>query len=241
MPRVLTTKATIACPHGGQGTTTSMTPIWDIQGGFALAEGDTGVIKNCALMLCPCLTYTLQSMGLNASVIQGRKVILETDYNITNTGLPLLMTDAHTCMDSSTPAPLPPGQSAPQLSPALLDVTTPAVVAAPTMMAFSTTTQLPPTVVFTFTLTAAFPARWILTYLNVSMNQSADWTNSVPPGVVVSPSGGSWAANQVRLTLTVTLSLPFLSTLPPGAHQFNLTGVNQRGKFGLGVGILTVS
>ena len=64
-------------------------------------------------------------MGLNASQIDGQKVILVTDFNQSFTGLPLTMAETHTTIDNSTPAPIPAGQPAPPLSPALADVVKP--------------------------------------------------------------------------------------------------------------------
>ena len=61
-------------------------------------------------------------MGLNATQIDGRKVILVTDFNQTLTGLPLLMTESHQTFDESTPAAIPTGQPAPPLSPEMADL-----------------------------------------------------------------------------------------------------------------------
>src|ERR1700761_2036862 len=104
MPLVLTTNAVVMCPHVGPGTTTPLTPIWTVNSGFVTAEGDTGVLA-CPFILCPCVGYTLKSMNLNATQIEGRQVILVTDFQQSFTGLPLTIQDFHTTSDDSTPAP----------------------------------------------------------------------------------------------------------------------------------------
>src|SRR5438876_10116778 len=111
MPQVLTTHAIITCPHGGVGTTVPSAPLWTVNGGNVLVEGDVGVLS--CLFPYPCGGYRLQSMGLNASRIQGRKVILVTDFNKSFTGLPLAITETHTTLDGGTPAPIPAGAPAP--------------------------------------------------------------------------------------------------------------------------------
>ena len=42
MPQVLTTNATIMCPHGGLGSTVPAIPKWQINGGYVAVEGDSG-------------------------------------------------------------------------------------------------------------------------------------------------------------------------------------------------------
>src|SRR3954447_10742934 len=98
MPQILTTSARILCPHGGEGATTSGTK-WRIGSGFVSVENDVGVLS-CRFDP-PCVGYRLTSMGLNASQIDGRKVILVTDFNQTSTGLPLLITETHQVLDNS--------------------------------------------------------------------------------------------------------------------------------------------
>src|SRR5262245_38521717 len=129
MPRIMTTNATVLCPHGGTGTSIPSVPIWNIEGGIALRDGDTGTLS-CPF-LPPCVVYTLHSIGLNATTIAGANAILETDFNQTFTGLPLLITEHHHTFDNSTPAPIANGADAPALSPELLDLIQPVVVAAP--------------------------------------------------------------------------------------------------------------
>src|SRR5690349_1532670 len=113
MPQVMTTNAIVLCPHGGQGVTTPTAPLWSVNGGFVVREGDSGVLS-CPF-LTPCIGYTLRSMGLNSTKIGGVSAIMVTDFNQSFTGLPLTITETHTTIDNSTPAPLPPGGAAPPL------------------------------------------------------------------------------------------------------------------------------
>src|SRR5215204_4671542 len=142
MPQVLTTNAIITCPHGGLGTTTPTDPKWTVNGGFVVLENDPGVLA-CPFIY-PCVGYQLKSMGLNATQIDGRKVILATDFNQSITGLPLLMVETHQTFDDSTPGPIPAGGTAPPLSPALADAITPVVTVAPPVLAFNSTTSILP-------------------------------------------------------------------------------------------------
>jgi hypothetical protein len=238
VPQVLTTNAIILCLHGGKGTTTPTRPLWSVNGGFVLVENDPGVLA-CPFLIYPCIGYQLRSMGLNASQIQGQKVILVTDFNQSFTGLPLIMTETHTTIDNSTPAPIPAGQSAPPLSAALADVVAPVVTAAPMALAFNATTMLPPTLVTTFTLVSANPMQWILTLINEPLRSDVDLTNGLPPGLVVAPAGGAW--NQSPLVVTVTMTALYMASLTPGTHHFYMTGVSQRGLSGYAEVVLTVS
>jgi hypothetical protein len=98
-----------------------ISPIWTVNGGFVAAEGDTGTIV-CPFVLLPCLSYTLKSMHLNATQRDGQQVILVTDFQQSDTGLPLLITDFHETYDNSSPAPIPSGQAAPAPSAAMADL-----------------------------------------------------------------------------------------------------------------------
>jgi hypothetical protein len=238
VPQVLTTNATILCPHLGKGTTVPSNPIWSVNGGFVLLEGDVGTLA-CPFLLNPCVGYTLQSMGLNATTIAGRKVILVSDFNQSITGLPLMMIETHTTLDNSTPAPIPAGQPAPPLSPALADVTRPVVVAAPPALAFTTPPPAPPTVVATYTLTSPFPMQWNLTLLNETPPSHVDVTNGVPPGLIVAPAGGSWSSP--TLVVSITMTALYMAALGPGLHHFYMTGVNQRGLSSFAEVVLTVT
>ena len=226
MPQVLTDRATILCPHLAAGSIPAPTaPLWDAEGGTVLVEGDTGVLS-CPFTV-PCVGFTLRSMGLNATRIQNRRVILVTDFQQTFTGLPLTLAEQHHVVDDSTPAPLPAGQPTPPLTPAMLDSVIPLFSAVPPAGAFVRATQLPPTVVFVFTLSTSFPLQWMLTFIDGIALTSADVTNGGLPGPIVAPAGGAWTSPV--LAVTVTLSTAFLNTLPVGTHYFYMTGVSQRG------------
>ena len=226
MPQVLTTNAVILCPHLGKGTSTPSDPKWSVNGGVVLLENDAGVLA-CPNLLFPCVGYQLRSMGLNATTVDGRKVILTTDFNQTFTGLPLTIAETHQMIDSSTPAPLPPDQPAPPLSPAMLDLIRPVIAPAPQVLAFDSSTQLPLTLTATFTLSSAFPLKWVLTLLNEPLHQHVDLTDGLPPGCVVTPSGGAW--DSPSLTVTIQLTAAFMTSLTKGIHRFFMTGVSQRG------------
>jgi hypothetical protein len=237
MPQVLTTNALILCPHGGKGTTIASDPKWQISGGFVAVEGDTGVLA-CPFVPLPCGGYQLRSMGLNATEIDGRKVILVTDFNQSITGLPLTMMETHDVIDDSTPAPLPAGQPVPPLTPAMTDVTKPLVTCVPAASTFNSTTALPSTLAAAFTLSTAFPLKWRLTLINETEKTNADLTNGLPPALNVQPSGGTW--NFPTQTVMLNMTLAFLATLAPGLHRFFMTGVNQRWFTGFAEMILTV-
>ena len=226
MPQVLTTNAIITCPHGGLGTTTPTDPKWTVNGGFVVLENDPGVLA-CPFIV-PCVGYTLRSMGLNATQIDGRKVILVTDFNQSFTGLPLTMVETHQVIDNSTPAPIPAGGTAPPLSPELADAIKPVVSVVPPVLAFNSVTLLPPTALATFTLFSDFPLSWNLVVISEPVPRNMDITNApFPPGLVVAPAGGDWTTP--TLVVTVTMTAAFMASLGIGTHHFFMTGVNQRG------------
>jgi hypothetical protein len=237
MPQILTTSAQIVCPHGGLGTTTPSSTKWQINAGYVSVENDIGVLA-CPFLPLPCGGYQLRSMGLNASQIDGRKVILVTDFNQSFTGLPLLMAEFHQVLDNSTPAPIPPGGSVPPLSPELADAIAP-IVAPPFQSLPFVTASTPPPLVVTFTLAGAFPNLWVLTLISRSLKQSFDLTNGIPGQVEVSPSGGDWQT--ASLTVTVTLSPMFLAGLGIGIQDIYMTAVSRRGLSGYGWAMITVS
>ena len=237
MPQVLTTNALILCPHGGKGTTIASDPKWQISGGFVAVEGDTGVLA-CPYGPMPCAGYQLQSMGLNATQMDGRKVILVTDFNQSVTRLPLTIMETHNVIDDSTPAPLPAGEPVPPLSPAMTDLTKPLVTCVPAALAFNSTTALPPNLTAAFTLSSAFPLKWTLTLINETEKTSDDLTDGLPPALNVQPFGGVWSLP--TQTITVNMTLAFLASLAPGLHRFFMTGVSQRGLTGFAKMTLTV-
>jgi hypothetical protein len=236
MPLVLTTNALVLCPHGGKGTTIPLSPKWTVNGGFVAADGDSGTLA-CPFLPLPCVGYQLQSMGLNATQIDGKNAILVTDFNQTFTGLPLVMTDFHQTNDQSTPAPIPAGQSAPPATPAMADLVSPAVTAAPNSVPFSISTTTTPVVV-SFALASDHPLRWILTLINEPMAYHLDLTNGAP-GATVAPSGGSWTTP--ALAVTITMLPTFVAALSVGKSHLYLTGVSQRGLSGYGQGTIIVS
>jgi hypothetical protein len=227
MPNIMTTNATVQCIHTGTGVTTPSSLHWNASGGFVLVDGDRGILT------CPspvnCKGYTLHSMGLNATELDGKKVILVTDFNLTDTGLPLLVTEVNNLIDNSTPG---------GITPALLDPTIPVVTPIPPTAAFDSTTQLPASLTINFNLTAAFPLRWVLSLISDPTGTSQDLTSGAP-GVTVDPNLGAWSSPSQTVTLTLTLA--FLTTLKPGAHHFYLTAANQRGASGFNLATLTVT
>lgn len=238
MPQVLTTNARIFCPHGGKGTSIPTHTKWSVNGGLVLLENDTGVLA-CPFLAYPCVKYQLVSMGLNATKVDGRKVILTTDFNQTATGLPLVITETHRMIDNSTVAPIPPGQPAPPLSPELADEAKPVVTCVPPALAFDSFTMQPVTLNVTFTLFAAHPLKWLLTLINEPLKKNVDLTRDLPPGLTVAPSGGVWDAPALVVTMTMTAA--YMASLTPGTHRFYMTGVSQRGLSGFSEMILNVS
>lgn len=238
MPQVLTTKAQILCPHLGKGTTIPSLPVWKVDDGYVLVEGDVGTLA-CPFLPFPCVGYRLKSMGLNATRIVGKKVILATDFNQTFTGLPLTIVETHETIDSTTTAPLPPAGPAPPLPPALLDMVKPVVTGSLSVSTFSVSSNQPATITATFTLVSAFPKAWVLTRISEPPpGANEDLTSGNLPGAVVSPQGGDWGASP--LTVTLTLAAAYLSALGVGQHHFYMTGVSQRGLTGFTKVDLTV-
>jgi hypothetical protein len=166
-------------------------------------------------------------MGLNSTRIGDRRVILVTDFNQTQTGLPLIMTETHTTIDDSTLAPIPAGQAAPPLPPELTDLVPPVVTAVSPTLAFNSTTMQPVTAAATFTLSSPHPLNWILTLIHGTVPRNTDVTNGLSTGLAVTPPGGSWTTPS--LTVTMTLTAAFMASLTPGIHRFQMTGVNARG------------
>jgi hypothetical protein len=228
MPHVLTTHAVITCPHGGTGVSFPMHPLWSVEGGTVLVENDTGLLT-CPFVPYPCSSYILHSMRLNATLIDGLPVILSTDFNQTNTGLPLTMMVKHATLDESTAAPIPAGQAAPPLSLAAADVVPPMVSAVPKFLACPKAAP-PPTLSAVFHLAAPYPLRWILTLLNLPERKNQDLTTAQPLGLTLDPSDGKW--NSTTLTVTLKMTADYLATLNVGHYHFYMTGVSQRGLSG---------
>jgi hypothetical protein len=248
MPKVLTTNAQILCPHGGIGTSipSDPQPKWFIDNGInngaVLVENDTGIIKGCILLQVPCSSYVLKSMKLNATEVDGRRVILDTDFNQTNTELPLRIQESHQTFDNSTVAPLPPGQTSQTLPPELIYFVKPIVqaVTLPSPLAFVIATNTPTQAVVTFTLTSDHPLKWTLTLISDTKlkPKHVDLTHG-ESGLSLVPVGGSW--DTPILVVTMTMSNTYMAALPMGTHDFFMTGVSQRGLFGSAKIELTVS
>jgi len=169
-------------------------------------------------------------MGLNATQIKGKKVILATDFNQTDSGLPVTIQETQNKVkDDTSPAPIPDGQDAPPLPPPLADETKPSVVVAPPgPLVFSLAAGTPPTLGATFTLTSAHPLKWILTLIHDVPGGSVDRLNdSQPAGLTLTPSDSAW--NVSPLTISLSMTKAYMGTLVAGAHRFFMTGVSQRG------------
>ncbi len=239
MPQVLTTNAMILCAHLTPAQKNPpVAPLWSINGGNVLVEGDSGTFPTCPSIF-QCGGYLLRSMGLNATKMATRKVILVTDFNLTSSGLPITMIETHPVFDITTPAPIPDGQQAPPLPPEMTDFVKPVISSSVTSLAFDKTTMTPPSVTVTFTLTSAHPLRWILTQIDEPENVTSDRTNVQPSGMTVSPPGGQWNVSPLSINLTMTAA--FMATLLPLDHRFFLTGVTQRGLSNFAEVVLTVS
>jgi len=227
-PKVLTTNAIVLCPHGNLGQSQSADPTWSINGGFVLVEGDPGIFPLPCASLIQCVGYTLRSMGLNATQIKGKKVILATDFNQTETGLPLTMIETHQVVDQTTPAPIPDGQNAPPLPPPMTDEAKPVVSVVPAApFNFSLASGLPAALAATFTLTSAHPLKWILTLIHDPGGPVDHLNDTQPAGLTLTPSDSAWNVSPLNVDLNLTAA--YMGTLLPGTHRFFMTGVSQRG------------
>jgi hypothetical protein len=232
MPRLLTNLAQVQCPHGGLGFSIPSTPYLTVQGAVVLVDGDTGLIAGCPFIQVPCMSYTLRSMGLNATKIMGKNAILETDIQLTNTGLPLIIVENRPAMDDSTPAPLPPGASSGTIPPPLADTSEPTAAVLPPVLAFNTVTQLPVSAVAVFTAYHEHPMSWSLMLLNSVSGTQVDLVNGLPPAATVAPAGGAW--DNAALAVTLTLTAPFMTALgitTTAPHSFWFTATTERGVF----------
>jgi hypothetical protein len=241
MPRVLTTNATITCPHGGVGTSMPMPAprLVTINGGEVLVTGDQGTLS-CAFTV-PCVGYALVSMGLNATTLEQRAVMLDSDFLQSYTGFPLTVVESHSVFDRTTPG-TPPPQGA-TIPPELQEDDKPTVVVAPPQLPFSVSafgsTGNPAALPFVFTLTSAYPLKWTLWQVGPPAT-SLELTSAGLPGLVtVVPTGGTWSTPTLVVSVTVTGA--YAATLMPGEHSFVLTGVNRRGFSKYAEAKLTVS
>src|SRR5438876_4167065 len=110
MPQVVTTNTQILCAHLSPAQKDPpLAPLWTIDGGTVLVEGDSGKFPDCPSTI-NCGRYQLRSMGLNASLVAAKRVVLVTDFNQSFTGLPITMIETHHVLDETTPAAIPDGQ-----------------------------------------------------------------------------------------------------------------------------------
>ena len=228
MPRVLTTNAQITCPHGGVGTSipTPAPRLVTVNNGEVLLHGDQGTLT-CAFVV-PCVGYALNSMGLNASTIQDRAIMLDSDFIQSYTGFPLTVVETHPVFDRTLPGTPPPEGAT--IPPELGEDDKPTVSAAPPTLPFSVaafgSTGNPAALPFVFVLSSAYPLKWTLWQVGPPAT-SLDLTNGLPGAVTVAPAGGTWSSP--ALTVSVTVIGAYAATLAPGEHTFVLTGVNRRG------------
>jgi hypothetical protein len=239
MPKVLTTNAQITCPHSGQGTSTPAGSVPVQAGGRVLTDGDQGTIASCTNQVL-CVSYRLTSLGLNSMYVGGKRVMLVTDFVQSNTGYPLTVTDSHQVFDHTVPVKLTPGTT-PVTPPELREDDHPTVTVAPPTLPFSQSgfanSGSPASLPYVFTLSSQFPRRWTL--FRTGPMLSGDITGGIPASITVAPSGGAWSTPS--LTVSVTVTGTFASTLAIGTHTFVLTAVNHRGLWGMAEAKLTVS
>ncbi|HEY8225208.1 MAG TPA: hypothetical protein VIG25_08040 [Pyrinomonadaceae bacterium] len=241
MPQVVTTNAQILCAHLSQAQKDPpLAPLWTIDGGTVLVEGDSGKFPDCPSTI-KCGRYQLRSMGLNASLVAAKRVVLVTDFNQSFTGLPITMIETHHVLDETTPAAIPDGQPAPPLPPEMTDLAKPEITTTLLALNFTISTMKPPSVLVTFELTSEHPLLWRLTQIDEPgpIPGNHDRTNSQPAGMTVTPSGGVWNVPLLKIDLSMTAA--FMATLLPGIHRFVMIGVTQRGISHFTQSVLTVA
>jgi hypothetical protein len=246
MPKIWTTNAQVSCPHGGGGTSLPIPPrLATISGGEILLDGDQGVFDSPpCLNKPPCAGYALRSMGLNATSIRGRSVMLVSDFTQTYTGFPVTVLESHVVDDKTLPG-TPPATGA-TIPPELQENDRPTVVCVPQQLPFSIatfgSTSQPAALPFAFALSSQFPLRWMLWQVGPPSTK-LDVTGGIPSQVTVVPVGaspdGTWSSPSA--TVSVTITGTYAATLAPGNHEFVLTAVNRRGFSAFGKGVLVVS
>jgi hypothetical protein len=199
-----------------------------VQGGDVLLEGDQGKLPGCQ-NLVQCGGYLLRSLGLNNSFIDGRRIMLVTDFVQSFTGFPISVREVHSIFDNTTPAPLAPGAPA-ELPPELQEDDVPVASAAPPQLPFSISafgvSGQPLALPYAFTIQSRFPRAWTLWHVGPPA-LSEDLTNGQPPAVTVAPAGGGWTTPTLSIALTLTGA--FAASLSPGEHTFVLAAINHRG------------
>jgi hypothetical protein len=246
MPKIWTTNALVTCPHGGVGTSIPIPPrLATIDGGEILLDNDQGVFDSPpCLNTPPCAGYALRSMGLNATSIQGRAVMLVSDFTQTYAGFPVTVVESHVVDDKTLPG-TPPATGA-VIPPEMQETDRPTVVCVPPTLPFSIatfgTTSQPAALPFTFSLSSQFPLRWMLWQVGPPATQ-LDVTAGIPTQVTVVPVGatpdGTWSSPSA--TVMVTITGTYAATLAPGNHEFVLTAVNRRGFSKFDKGVVVVS
>jgi hypothetical protein len=246
MPKIWTTNAQVSCPHGGGGTSQAIPPRQaTISGGEILLDGDQGVFdRPPCVNTPPCAGYVLRSMGLNATSIKGRNVMLVSDFTETHTGFPVAVVESHVVDDKTLPG-TPPASGA-VIPPEMQETDHPTVVCVPPTLPFSIatfgSTSQPATLPFSFSLSSQYPLRWMLWQVGPPATQ-LDVTAGLPSQVTVLPVGaspdGTWSSPSA--TVSVTITGTYAATLAPGNHEFVLTAVNRRGFSAFDKGVLVVS
>jgi hypothetical protein len=241
MPQPVTTNTQILCAHFSAALKNPpLAPLWTIDGGTVLVEGDSGTFPDCTSTI-NCGGYQLRSMGLNATLVAAKRVILVTDFNQSLTGLPLTMIETHRVLDETTPTAIPDGQPAPPLPPEMTDVAKPTITTTLPALNFTISTNAPPSVLVSFELSSEHPLLWRLMQIDEPgpIPANHNLTNSQPAGMTVDPSGGVWNVPLLKIDLTMTKA--FMATLLPGIHRFFMIGVTQRGISNFAQSVLTVT
>ena len=246
MPKIWTANAQVSCPHGGGGTSQAIPPrLAKISGGEILLDGDQGVFDSPPCTNTPpCAGYACRSMGLNATSIQGRPVMLVSDFTQTYTGFPVTIVESHVVTDKTLPGT--PPASGQVIPPEMQETDTPTVLCVPPQLPFSiatfSSTSQPAMLPFTFSLSSQYPLTWMLWQVGPPATQ-LDVTAGIPSQVTVVPAGaspdGTWSSPSA--TVSVTITGTYAATLAPGNHEFVLTAVNRRGFSKFDKGVLVVS
>lgn len=228
MPLIMTKNAIVTCPHGGTGTNIPTQNKVFVKGSPVMVDGDSGSILGCtfpALGGPLCVSYKLNSMKLNSAYIDGKNIMLVTDYVLSNTGFPLIISETHFVEDNTTPAPLKPGEK-PSFPPFLLNLIKPQVQVTPPSSYTYSLSSNPPTVptIFDFTLFSSFPLEWKLTELK-KQPLPPDIIKDLTDSYMVTPKGGEWSDN----ILKINLKIPSTEFSSVGKYFFTMTAIDQRG------------
>ena len=234
MPKIWTANAKVSCPHGGGGTSQAIPPrLAKISGGEILLDGDQGVFDSPPCTNTPpCVGYACRSMGLNATSIQGRPVMLVSDFTQTYTGFPVTVVESHVVDDKTLPGTPPAtGQVIP---PEMQETDTPTVVCVPPSAPVLDRglQQHEPAGDAALHLLALEPVPAEVDALAGRAAGDAARRHRRHPGqVTVVPVGaspdGTWSSPSA--TVSVTITGTYAATLAPGNHEFVLTAVNRAG------------